>query len=280
MLQNLITAAELSNRLGDSQTIIFDVRFSLSDIQYGSRQYALGHIPGAHYLHLDHDLSRPIAAGTGRHPLPLVAAFVECMQRHGVSAGTQVVAYDDASGMFAARLWWLLKWLGHDRVAVLDGGLPAWTRSGGAVETTTPAEPLRGSFQAHVRSDMLLEVEALQSALAQGQVLLCDARAPERYRGEVEPIDKVAGHVPGAVNLPFSRNLDAQGCFKSAAELSQLHAQVDDARPIVHMCGSGVTACHNVLAATVGGHPLPRLYAGSWSEWITDPSRPIARGDD
>lgn len=275
----IINAAELIEILQKPGTVVFDTRFSLADVNYGERVYAEGHIPGAFYLHLDRDLSSPITETSGRHPLPSIEKFVELMRSCGVSTDSQVVAYDDASGMFAARCWWLLKWMGHERVAVLDGGLPAWVRQGGPIEIGAPPLPPRGDFIHRIRDALLVEVDELQQGLAEGTMLLCDARAPERYRGDVEPIDKVAGHVPGAINIPFAQNLDAQGCFHPPEALAAIHAHPASAGTVVHMCGSGVTACHNVLATAVSGQPLPALYAGSWSEWITNPNRPVARSE-
>ncbi len=277
MSKPLISAAELQQQINSPDVVIFDTRFSLADTEYGTRAYAAGHIPGAFYLHLDRNLSSPITPTSGRHPLPSVDQLVELFQSHGVSSKTHVVAYDDAAGMFAARCWWLLRWLGHTNVSVLDGGLPAWIRSGGAVDNHAPQKAGRGSFVAQPQFKMLMSADEVLSGLNAQQFTLCDARAPERYRGDVEPIDPVAGHVPGAVNLPFSQNLNADGCFKDVAELQRLHTLKEN-KPLVHMCGSGVTACHNILAAAVAGLPMPALYAGSWSEWIRNPDRPIARG--
>ncbi|MCC6512220.1 MAG: sulfurtransferase [Pirellulaceae bacterium] len=274
------TAGEAGVRkLAVGELVVFDVRFSLADPAYGRRAFEASHLPGAYYLHLDEDLSSPILPGTGRHPLPDLEQFTEVMRRHGVSGTTQVVAYDDAGGMFAARLWWLLKWLGHEAVAVLDGGLPAWQRqpalaSAGLVSTAR-ALPMRGSFTATPDPNMLQTADEVQAGLSMGTIVLCDARAPERYRGDVEPIDKVAGHVPGAMNVPFSQNLDSQGCFKSAEQLRTIHGS--HKQTVVHMCGSGVTACHNLVACAAAGLPIPKLYAGSWSEWITDPKRPVVK---
>jgi thiosulfate/3-mercaptopyruvate sulfurtransferase len=275
----IISAAQLSECLNKPEVVVFDTRFSLADSGYGERTYAEGHIPGAFYLHLDRDLSGPITPASGRHPLPAIENFVEVMRAHGVSADSQVVAYDDASGMFAARCWWLLKWMGQERVAVLDGGIRAWLRQGGALEAAIPPLRPRGDFIQRNRDGMLVEVDELQQGLSEKTMLLCDARAAERYRGEVEPMDKVAGHVPGAINVPYAQNLDAEGRFREPAALAAIHCHPANAGTVVHMCGSGVTACHNVLATAISGQPLPALYAGSWSEWITDPNRPIARGD-
>lgn len=271
-----------------SNVVVFDVRFSLSDPQYGVRVYADGHIPGAYYLHLDHDLSSAVSDTTGRHPLPAIDQFAELMRRYGVSAGTQVFFYDDAGGMFAARGWWLMKWLGHEAVAVLDGGLNCWLRRGGDQEVSLPELPERGTFEPRPRPELLIDAQQVQQELKAHSIILCDARAPERYRGDVEPLDKCAGHVPGAVNVPFAQNLDAEGCFKPIDELRRTHSLTELHKPehqspgtqkaVVHMCGSGVTACHNVLAAVAAGLPMPILYAGSWSQWISDPTRPIAKG--
>ena len=274
----IISPDELKKLLKDSNTVIFDVRFSLSDTGYGERAYAQGHLPNAHYLHLDKDLSGPIGSTTGRHPLPDIDNFAECMRKHGVSNDSQVVILDDASGMFAARCWWLLKWLGHDRVAVLDGGWQAWLQADGSQTTDVAALPSRGDFMPRPRPELLVQADQVQQGLAQQTIVLCDARAPERYRGDTEPIDKVAGHVPGAINVPFAANLDKSGHFKIAQELAGIHARSSNKdKRVVHMCGSGVTACHNVLSTAIAGLPLPALYAGSWSEWITDPNRPVMR---
>lgn len=275
----IIHADQLVEQLRHPGAVVFDTRFSLSDTEYGTRAYAAGHIPGAYYLHLDRDLSSPVTPSTGRHPLPRIEDFAEVMRSHGVSNDTQVFVYDDAAGMFAVRCWWLLRWLGHEKVAVLDGGLQAWFRAGGAEDVAAPATPERGDFQPRPQPDMLVTAEQLERGLAEHSIRLCDARAAERFRGDVEPIDKVAGHVPGARNVPFAQNLDANGCFRPVEELARLHQPASgQGERIAHMCGSGVTACHNVLATALTGQPLPALYAGSWSEWITDARRPVEQG--
>ncbi len=279
MFQTIISADQLQALLADGMStrpVIFDTRFKLDDTSYGQQAYAREHIPGAIYLHLDRDLSSPITVSTGRHPLPDVDGLVSTLRSWGVSNTSQVIAYDDAGGMFAARLWWLLKWLGHDQVAVLDGGWPAWNKAGGAVSSAAPVVT-RGDFQPQLRPEFVLTADEVASGLASGSILLCDARAPERYRGDVEPIDPVAGHVPGAINTPFLQNLNEDKLFKSAEELRSIHAVASTAN-VVHMCGSGVTACHNVLAYSIAGLPTPKLYAGSWSEWIRDPQRPVSKG--
>ncbi len=275
MFTTIISAQQLVALLkSQDDIIVFDARFKLDDTQYGERAYELEHIPGAYYLHLDRDLSGPITPVTGRHPLPSIEQFADTMRRHGVSRDSQVVVYDDAGGMFATRLWWLLKWLGHDKVAVLDGGWPAWVKEGGSVSHQANTLPVAGNFTAHEHTEMVLTADDVSAGLAANTIVLCDARAPERYRGDVEPIDPVAGHIPGAVNVPFMQNLNDDKCFKDPATLRAMHASTTGSRAVVHMCGSGVTACHNVLAYAVAGLPLPKLYAGSWSEWIRDPSRP------
>lgn len=196
------------------------------------------------------------------------------MRKYGVSSTSQVIVYDDAGGMFAARLWWLLKWLGHASVAVLDGGWPAWVKLAGPVTDMVDALSEPGDFLARPRTDMVLTADEVAAGLANQSITLCDARAPERYRGDVEPIDPVAGHVPGAINVPFMQNLNSDKCFHDPVSLRSLHAGTA-AGNVVHMCGSGVTACHNILAYAIAGLPLPKLYAGSWSEWIRDPARGV-----
>lgn len=257
--------------------VIFDTRFKLDDPAYGQQSFYREHIPGAFYLDLDRDLSSPITARSGRHPLPDVARFTDTMRYYGVSNETQVFVYDDAGGMFAARLWWLLKWLGHDAVAVLDGGWPAWKKHDGPITEDHDTLPPRGDFTPRPRRELVLTVDEVVEGLASKTITLCDARAPERYRGDIEPMDAVAGHVPGAINVPFIQNLDNDKCFNTPEILRSLHAStaMDN---VVHMCGSGVTACHNVLAYAIAGLPLPKLYAGSWSEWIRDPARGVAVG--
>ena len=274
----MISPSELAQLLGASRVCVVDCRASLQNATAGRQAYSKAHIPGARFADLLDDLSGPIAAGkTGRHPLPDVDRFVAKLRRWGIGAGTQVVAYDDTGGAFAARLWWMLRWLGHDDVAVLDGGLPAWLAEGRPVTVDLPTVA-HGNFTPHPRPELLASAAELMTPQSVGRKLF-DARAPERFRGDVEPIDPVAGHIPGAVNLPFADNL-RDGRFRSADELRALLAQaLGGAAPeqAVIYCGSGVTACHDVLAFAHAGLPLPRLYAGSWSEWITDPARPTER---
>jgi thiosulfate/3-mercaptopyruvate sulfurtransferase len=272
---DVISTAELAASLDEPALRLVDCRASLQDPEAGRRAYLQRHLPRAAFADLLEDLSGPIVPGvTGRHPLPAIEVFVEKLRAWGIGASNQVVAYDDAGGAFAARLWWMLRWLGHDAVAVLDGGVPAWVADGGAM-TPELVVPARGDFSPAPRHELLVTTQQLAAPQSIAQKLF-DARAPERFRGEVEPIDPVAGHLPGAVNLPFMENL-RDGRFMSPAQLRERLARALDGAPpedAVVYCGSGVTACHDVLAFARAGLPLPRLYAGSWSEWITDPARP------
>lgn len=278
MFHSILSTEQLQAWLATAaDTVVFDTRSKLDDPLYGEQEYARGHIPGSFYLHLDRDLSSAITPQSGRHPLPDIERFAATMRSYGVSRQTQVVVYDDAGGMFAARLWWLLKWLSHDKVAVLDGGWPAWVKAGGAVSNEASPLPAAGTFAASPRSDLVVSADQVAEGLADQSIVLCDARAQERYRGDVEPIDPVAGHIPGAINVPFMENLDANKHFKDPATLSGMHAEYAHGN-VVHMCGSGVTACHNILAFAVAGLPMPKLYAGSWSEWIRDPQRAVTGG--
>ncbi len=269
----IISPAELSS-LEDDSWVLLDCRFSLTDTEEGRQSYQEGHIAGAHYAHLDHDLSGRIVAGqTGRHPMPDPTGFRRRLGMWGIAPDVQVVTYDQGPGAFAARAWWLLQHFGHEAVAVLDGGLAAWTAAGLPLSTDEPRrypdvyptlEPLSGSVDA----DWVAE------HLASG-VTLVDARASERFRGLVEPLDPVAGHIPGAANRPWQDNLGADGKFKAAPELRSDFEVFGPADAQVHYCGSGVTAAHNVLAMHVAGLKAARLYPGSWSEWITDPDRAV-----
>jgi thiosulfate/3-mercaptopyruvate sulfurtransferase len=270
--------------VGKPDTAIVDCRFDLMNPEGGRRAYLEGHISGARYADLNQDLSAPMTASTGRHPLPAAADFAATLDRLGVGRATQVVAYDDSSGAFAARAWWLLRWVGHQAVAVLDGGIKAWIGSGGALESGE-AKPLAamaggGRWPPQVDTAAVIDTAEVEARLADPSFLLIDARAPERYAGAVEPIDAVAGHIGGAVNQPFSANLATDGRFLPAPVLRQLWEKRLAGRSLTHvaaMCGSGVTACHNLLSLEVAGFSGAKLYAGSWSEWIRDPQRPIAR---
>ena len=282
MFKTLIDTATLSGFLDDPQWVIVDCRFTLTDTEAGGRAYAAGHVPGARYAHLDRDLAAPVAPGTGRHPLPDSAVLARTLGEWGIGAGKQVVVYDDSFGAIAARLWWLLRWLGHDAVALLDGGFAKWRREGRPVAAAVPA-PRPVQFEAHRDDSLWVDSEFVRRAVARRECLLMDARSEERFCGDVEPLDPVAGHVPGAVNLPFEDNLDLSGEFLPPEALRSLyHTFINDLPPdrVVQMCGSGVTACHNLLAMEHAGLHGARLYAGSWSEWITDPLRPVALNGD
>ena len=274
----LVSAAELARRLGDPRLLVVDCRFSLADPEQGRREYERGHVPGARYAHLDGDLSGPVGDGCrGRHPLPEPGRLAETFGSWGIDASTLVVAYDDSSGSIAARLWFLLRWLGHDDVAVLDGGWAAWLARGGA-QSSEVALRAPAIFVPRVRSELVADAREVERARRAGDRRVLDARAPERFRGDVEPIDRVAGHIPGAVSLPFGDNVES-GRFRTRAEvrarLGEALGPVPASQAIAY-CGSGVTACHLLLAAAHAGLEDMRLYAGSWSEWIEDPTHPIA----
>jgi len=274
MYSTIIDSVSLQDNLEASDWVIVDSRYVLTDKEAGYRAYLDGHIPGAVYADLETDLSAPQGAA-GRHPLPDASRMTAVFSGLGIGPEAQVVVYDDACGSIAARLWWMLHFMGHEAAAVLDGGWQEWTAQGGPVEggarRNTPAV-----FRGAPRQDWLTLVEEVPAVAR-----LIDARAPERYRGEHEPFDPVAGHIPGAVNYHWQRNLDEQGRFRPEAELRRDWLALLDGCPAgkaACYCGSGVTACHNLLAAARAGLPLPRLYAGSWSEWCQDPERPVATG--
>lgn len=273
----LVSADQLAEHLHDPQWVVFDCRFALTRPESGRQAYAKAHIPGARYAHLNEDLSGPITPRSGRHPLPDPVVLARKLGLWGVDEHKQVVVYDDSFGSMAVRLWWLLRWLGHDAVALLDGGFPSWAKQGRELSAEIPDIH---STEFHAAPDDRLWVDSatVLEALQQTRVVI-DARAEERFTGFIEPLDKVAGHIPGSVNAPFEDNLDMRGNFLPAEELRALYAPLlHGARPdeVIHMCGSGVTACHNLLALEIAGMPGGKLYVGSWSEWITDPSRPIA----
>jgi thiosulfate/3-mercaptopyruvate sulfurtransferase len=276
----LIGTDELLALVPSGAVRLLDARFDLARPEAGAEAFAAGHLPGALYVHLDRDLSAkggvPALCG-GRHPLPTREQFAATLGRLGITAETPVVVCDAQGGMFAARVWWMLRWVGHTAVAVLDGGVPAWVAAGGALETGA-AEPVASVVDYPLSAEpgcSVLTADELQARL--GRVTLIDARAPERYRGDVEPLDPVAGHIPGALNRPFSANLGPQGRFLPPEALRGAFSPLL-AGDVVHQCGSGVTACHNLLAMAVAGLPMGTLYAGSWSEWCSDPRRPVARG--
>ena len=280
MSSPLISPEELARRLDDPTWVVVDCRWTLTDPAAGPAAHARSHIPGARYANLDDDLSRRPSPSDGRHPLPAAADFAARLGSWGVGNSTTVVAYDEASGAIAARLWWLLGWLGHDRRLVLDGGFAAWTAAGLPVEARMPRWQPAHFVPRALADDSVVEAADLPALQAAGS-LLVDVRAAPRYRGEQEPIDPVAGHVPGAVNRPGSVNIDANGRFRASealrGELTELLAGRSP-RELIAMCGSGVTACQLLLALEVAGLDGAKLYAGSWSEWIRDPARPIATG--
>ena len=281
MYSTLISAADLAARLADPSLVVVDVRHDLGQPDtWGEAEYRRAHVPGARFVHVDGDLSGPKTGMNGRHPLPSAEASAALFGRLGIDGTKQVVAYDQGPGAYAARLWWMLRSLGHAAVAVLDGGFAVWTREGWPVTTNVPAV-VPASFIARPTVPAV-NVAAVAASLSSPSMLLVDARGRERFRGDVEPIDKVAGHIPGAVNRPYTDNMTADGHFKPAGELRADFAALIGSRApsaIVHTCGSGVTACHNLLAMEHAGLGGTRLYAGSWSEWSANPARLIARGD-
>ena len=275
----LIDAATLQSHLANPDWRIVDVRHLLSDTAHGERTYAQAHLPGAVFLHCDRDLSGPMTGSNGRHPLPDREQLIARLGGIGIGPQTQVVVYDDAQGMVACRLWWLLRWLGHEAVAVLDGGLQAWQAAGGSMTAEIPlVRPV--TFEVREPLTVPVTVAEVEANLATPAMQIVDARAPDRFRGENETLDPVGGHIPGAINRFFRDNLEADGCFKAPARLrAEWLARLAGIAPerVVHQCGSGVSACHNQLAMAVAGLGGSRLYAGSWSEWCADSGRPVGR---
>ncbi|AON56207.1 sulfurtransferase [Herbaspirillum seropedicae] len=281
--QTLISASELKARAAHINLVIVDCRHDLANPDFGRQAYAAGHLPQARFAHLDELLSGPKtdAAGRfhGRHPLPDRQQFVQAMRALGINNDTQVVAYDAHGGMFAARLWWLLRWIGHSDVAVLDGGMAAWQAIGEPLSAETPAPATPGSIQDLTSLVQTVDAQALMENIKTQALQVIDARAPDRFRGENETLDAVGGHIPGAKNRFFKDNLQADGRFKGAAQLrEEWLTLLGDPQAAVMQCGSGVTACHNLLALEVAGLAGARLYPGSWSEWSSDPQRPVATG--
>lgn len=287
MTTTLITVSDLADRLAavplDEDALrVFDLRHDLVDHSVGPRAFEAGHIPGARFLNHETELSAPRTGKNGRHPLPMPEHLAGLMAAHGVKPGTLVVAYDATGGQYAAHLWWMLRWIGHERVAVLDGGWPAWVAAGqeseaGPVQTLAPLIGVRPC------APLVSSVDAatVLANIDKQDFVVVDARAANRYRGEVEPMDPVAGHIPGALNRPNTQNVEADGRFKSPAQLrAEFEAMLRDRKPgdVVHQCGSGITASHNLLAMEVAGLAGSRLYPGSWSEWCSDPARPVAKG--
>lgn len=278
-LTTLVDVATLQAHLNNPDWRIVDVRHQLTDPAYGERAYVEGHLPGAVFMHCDRDLSGPMTGRNGRHPLPDRQVLIDTLGRAGIGPTTQVVVYDDAQGMIAGRLWWLLRWLGHAEVAVLDGGLQAWQAAGGTVTTEPSAIRSRPFVPGEPLTGLVLAAE-VKAALGTPAMQVVDARATDRFRGENETLDPVGGHIPGAINRFFRDNLEADGRFKPAAQLrAEWLARLAGIAPhqVVHQCGSGVSACHNQLAMVLAGLEGSRLYAGSWSEWCADPARPVER---
>ena len=280
--RTLVSTGELARHLDDRRWVVVDCRFDLTDPEAGHRAYAVAHVPGAGYAHLDRDLSGSKTGRNGRHPLPTPDAMVTTFGRLGIGPTRQVVAYDQANGMFASRLWWMLRYAGHEDVAVLDGGWAQWQREARPQRGSLESPPAQ-AFHATWRHGMLVDVDTVREGLGDPTLRLLDARAPERFSGSTEPLDPVAGHIPGAVNHPCTTNVGSEGTFLDPASLRQrFDARLEQTPPdrIVSYCGSGVTACHNLLALSHAGLDGGRLYAGSWSEWCSDSSRPVERADD
>ena len=272
----LVSTAELSSDPVPCR--LFDCRHDLAKPDWGESQYREAHIPGAVFASLDRDLSAPKTGRNGRHPLPDPDAFIQWLSRNGVTQADHVVCYDGGNGAMAARLWWLLRWFGHENVAVLDGGFAKWTKEGRPVTAEIPTYPA-STYHGEMNENRAVGARYVWRNLP--HVFLLDARAPERYRGEKEPIDPEAGRIPGALNRFNGDNVNADGTFKDPAVLKDAFLKVLNHRPpteLVHYCGSGVSACHNLLAMEIAGLPGGKLYAGSWSEWIADPSRPREKG--
>lgn len=280
-IRDLIQTEELDQILGNPDVVIVDCRFDLFQTEWGREQYRQSHIPGAYYAHLDEDLSGVRTPQTGRHPLPDAEAFVRLLSAWGVTPNSLVVAYDQNGGAFAARLWWMLRYWGHERACVLDGGWEKWLRERRKTATEIPA-PSKGTPWLTPKNDWLISTEEMASILGNNQWKIIDARAPQRYSGEEEPIDPVAGHIPGALNRFHGFNLAPDSTFLPPETLRKQFLELLGETPPDHTivyCGSGVTSCHHLLAMSIAGLGMGKLYAGSWSEWIRDPNRPIRRGN-
>jgi len=275
--RSIISADIVQQHLDNAQWRIVDCRFNLKNPGEGLALYQMEHIPNAVYAHLDHDLSSPVTANSGRHPLPDVELFKQKLGNWGINRDTQVVVYDDAAGSYAARLWWMLRWLGHDSVAMLDGGISSWKQQG-LPKTVDMPHISSTAFLGEPNMEMLVDSDLLQQKLTQPQTSLIDVRDSNRYQGLEESIDKVAGHIPGAINIPWKSNIAENGLYLPKAQLYDYYIEVLRDTPIdntVFMCGSGVTACHSLLALEYIGISGAKLYPGSWSAWITDPARPV-----
>jgi thiosulfate/3-mercaptopyruvate sulfurtransferase len=278
----LLRADDLASHLNDPAWVIFDCRHDLVDHAKGERLYREGHVPGAHFAAVETAMSGAKTGKNGRHPLPEPAAIAEFFARHGVTRESTIVAYDDAGGLYAARLWWLARWIGFSRVALLDGGWPKWISEGRPVSREVPDATPTGVENVSAEPAQVWSAADVQRLLSDATCALIDARAGERYRGEVEPMDPVAGHIPGALNRFYKANLNADLTFRPAEEIRrEFEVLVDGRDPerVGHQCGSGITACANIFAMEYAGLADSKLYAGSWSEWVADPSRPVAKGE-
>lgn len=276
----LVSTTTLANHLNDPSWVVFDCRHDLVDQAKGERLYREGHIPNAHFAPVDSALSGAKNGTNGRHPLPAPEAFANFLAAHGVSSSSTVVAYDDSGGLYAARLWWMARWIGLKSVTLLDGGINRWIAEGRELTTAVPtARP--ATLRSQVDPTLVWNASAVLDHLSNPAYAVLDARAAERFRGDVEPMDPVAGHIPGALNRFYKSNLNADLTFRSRDELKKEFSTLFQNRKpenIVHQCGSGITACANLFAMEYAGLPGSKLYAGSWSEWISDPARPVARG--
>ena len=276
----LVSTEVLAAHLDDPGWIVFDTRHDLAWPEKGREAWKAAHIPGAYFMHMDEDLSGHKTGRNGRHPLPPVTDFAARMNRCGVGPGRQVVVYDDGGGSFAVRLWWMLRWLGHEQVALLDGGFAAWKRENRPLDAAVPA-PREGNFEPRPAPGATVDTATVAAGLGSPGMVLLDARAATRYMGENETLDPVAGHIPGSLNRFWQHNLGYDGRFLAPEELhAEFIEELGDVPPssVVHSCGSGVTACHNLFAMELAGLAGSRLYPGSWSEWCADPSRPVATG--
>jgi thiosulfate/3-mercaptopyruvate sulfurtransferase len=288
IFQTVVSAKELLHHLDDLSWVVVDCRFSLAEPKRGRRDYKAGHIPGAIYAHLNQDLSSQVIPGkTGRHPLPDLDLFAGKLSAWGIDSGVQMVIYDDSGGAMAGRLWWMLRWLGHLPVALLDGGWQAWLKASGPVVAGSQpggsvARPAR-QFIPHLRPELLATVDQVQALRLDPSARVLDARNPERYRGELEPIDPVPGHIPGAVSAPYADLIEADYSLKKVDEIRSIYRPLlgqTDISQVISYCGSGVTSALNLIALLHAGFGEGRLYLGSWSEWITDPNRPVATKED
>ena len=275
--KTIISAEELKTIIDQDNVRVFDCRFSLKDPQGGLKSYQSGHLPMAQFADMDTQLSSAMTETSGRHPLPDADVFLAQLKAWGINNDTQVIAYDDISGAFAARLWWMMRWMGHDKVAVLNGGMQQWTQQGFPLSQDN-VEVAVGSFSGTANMDWLVDIETVQAELVGNKVTLIDARAADRFTGSDKKTDPVPGHIPGANNLPFAGNLTKEGLFETPDTIKQRFSNIIQDQPltsVVNMCGSGVTACHNLLAQAVAGMPPTKIFIGSWSQWIRDSSRPV-----